>query len=176
MNYREIFKSKKYKWVILGVLIVGFFISSFYVVLNLISILENTNTLLDDSKAVVVDSINPDESITLQDGVVIKGEDIKAYVKINKGSGTWYLEEGSMLAVEISFGDISGMLFLNIAYYIVLLAIWIAWLVKKIDYETVRGKRITRLVKCESVLICLLPSLLMYFMVWGYLEKVLNMG
>lgn len=62
----------------------------------------NYNNLISDYSAMRVDRIDTEDTIYLQNGDAIINGNIDTYIKIKKGRGTWYIEEGKALAVEMT--------------------------------------------------------------------------
>lgn len=61
----------------------------------------NSNKVLNDSTKVKVEHINEDNMVFLENGDKYKNNDIKEYIKVSNGIGTYYIPDGYM-TVEIS--------------------------------------------------------------------------
>lgn len=160
MDKKSIFKS-----ILVAVLVIGFLVSSAYTILNLYSINQNTRTLLTDFSASRVSEINPDESIVLENTEVIDGSSIVSYVKVNKGSGTWYIKDSNTLIVETTFKDLASMVITNLIYVIGILFV--------LGYSILKYKDTKKGIVPSSIVSVVFVGCIMYF-IYEYLFKVLD--
>ena len=61
----------------------------------------NSNKISNDNKKVKVEHINEDNTVFLENGNKYKDDDIKEYIKVSNGIGTYYISDGYM-TVEVS--------------------------------------------------------------------------
>lgn len=142
--------------------IIGYILSGLYIVLNLYSIDANTSVLNNDSSSIEVINIDDNETLYLEDGSEVNGSDITSYVKVNRGSGTWYIED-DLLAVEVVFSDLIGMLLINIFYMAVLLV----FIIRS------QGSKKYNIARNIILLLFIIYSFVNWFVIGSYLDRVL---
>ena len=68
----------------------------------------NTVRVENDESKIEVQHINEDNKVFLDDGTSFENEDIKEYIKVVKGSGTYYIPDG-LMTVEVSKDEATGL-------------------------------------------------------------------
>lgn len=117
---------KYFKKVFLVFLIVSYFISGTYVLYNSWVIENNTDNFQYDSNVEKVKMIKENDSILLENGNTVEGSKIENYIKVNKGVGTWYIEEGNSLVVEITYKD-----YIRMYTIFSLIGLILLWIIRK---------------------------------------------
>ena len=100
-------------WVVLGVSIIGWSLD----------IIHNSHLVMLEGNKVKITSIDEDENLTLEDGTTVDKDKISEYIRVEKGSGTWYIN-GSQMTAEVTIKDIVSTLRPFIAVGLILL-IWL---------------------------------------------------
>lgn len=77
------------------------FVSGLTLQTNSAIISYNSEKIFNDNTKVKVEHINEDNTVFLENGNKYKDDDIKEYIKVSKGTGTYYVPEGYMTA-EVS--------------------------------------------------------------------------
>lgn len=95
---------------------------------------DNTVNLLNDDSAVKVANIDYKDYIYLENGNRVSSDDIENYVKVFKGTGTWYISEGSCLVTEVIIGDIILLLKPLICYFVALVCSLICFKIYCVEY------------------------------------------
>lgn len=95
----------------------------------------NSNKISKDNTKVKVEHINENNTVFLENGDKYKDDDIKEYIKVSKGIGTYYVPEGYM-TVEVSRKDAlklaSTFIIMDVVVLIMFICLYI-WKHKKLQ-------------------------------------------
>lgn len=108
----------------LMVLYYGISLSS--MVLNMAVVNLNTDNLKYDFTVSRVDYLDGAGNVVLYNGTIVGSDEIKRYIKVDRGSGTWYNEEEKCLIVEITNNDVINIIsgFITIGVFMILVLLY----------------------------------------------------
>ena len=86
----------------------------------------NTRNLEIDLNKVKVKNISVDDKITLEENKIVESGKIVNFIKVEKGSGTWYVEDSNSLVVEITYKD-----YIKMYSLFIIIAISLIWISRK---------------------------------------------
>lgn len=100
------------------------------VVIGYGGVILNTRAMKTDFALERVKSIESDGTVVLQDGSNLDEEDVSGYIKLKRGSGTWYDANGKNMFIEMTYKDYLNLLgvpmmtYLTTCFYAVFCKKW----------------------------------------------------
>ena len=140
------------------------YIASFMNIINTLSAIDiNTSRFEKELSANEVKEIDEKDIIYLKNGKVIQSDLVESYIKVNSGSGTWYISGSRDLVVEVTWSDLLPM----IVFHVILGVVLVILIVKWVKYSS-------RYFKVLFIPLWVVGMLISVFCTWGYLSDVLN--
>ena len=102
-------------------MLIGLIVSVMYATMNVV-ILDYNSSIVDNSDYTLskVESVDASETLHLSDGVEVGSSDVKGYIKVKQGSGTWYDKNNGYMIVEVLTSEIIYFYTVLILYVIAL--------------------------------------------------------
>lgn len=114
------------------IIFICFMLSGFMAVDGINNATANTKNLKYDFGAKRVDYIDSSNNVHLENGDLYRSSDIESYIKVTKGSGTWYLVDENCLVTELTTADILGMFRVFAFFMIAMVGVIIWWFKDKV--------------------------------------------